>query len=181
MDNVERFVIFAKEYCKQSENTIRQMESDVFEKVGNGLSEGGLYSFLDYANRQKHLYGYDIPDTLDACLQEFRKQNPCSKEELQERSLAENAAEISAAMPENIRNTGIGHLGLSTRTFHCLLRGGCSTFGDVADMIGNRKLWKIKGLGEKSAEEVRAAFARTVPAMVGERKENHGKNKECVN
>ncbi len=56
-------------------------------------------------------------------------------------------------------NSPISEHKLSTRTFHCLKGNACEIMLDVAK-LGRRGLSRIRGLGQKSTEEVRKVFIR---------------------
>ena len=55
----------------------------------------------------------------------------------------------------------IAELELSVRSYNCLRRAGCSTIGDVIDLIGEDGdgLLKVRNLGRKSLEEVLAKLS----------------------
>lgn len=56
------------DYCESAHKTIEKMKNDAFEEVGRGMDEGGLWSFLPYAQKQEELLGYCLPSILDSVL-----------------------------------------------------------------------------------------------------------------
>ena len=53
----------------------------------------------------------------------------------------------------DIRDLSVSEIGLSTRVYNCLMRGGISTVGALVDTDADT-LWKIKHMGRQTMEEV---------------------------
>ena len=53
----------------------------------------------------------------------------------------------------DIRDLSVSEIGLSTRAYNCLMRGGISTVGALVDTDADT-LWKIKHMGRQTMEEV---------------------------
>ena len=56
------------DYCESARKTVEKMKNDAFAKIGHGMDEGGLLSFLAYAQKQEELLGYCLPSILDSVL-----------------------------------------------------------------------------------------------------------------
>ena len=67
------------------------------------------------------------------------------------------AEEPRKADPAGVRFMSIEELNLSVRSYNCMRRAGCCTVGDVLRLLENdgEGLMKIRGLGTRSAAEIR--------------------------
>lgn len=56
---------------------------------------------------------------------------------------------------QTIMEKPIEVLDLSVRSFNCLKRAGCDIIADVVDLNNSGKIYRVRNLGRKSAEEIR--------------------------
>lgn len=71
-------------------------------------------------------------------------------EEIEGKPVEEVQKEIS------IRDKSIKCMDLSVRSYNCLRRANCNTIGDVADIANTDNIYRIRNLGRRSVEEIRA-------------------------
>lgn len=76
--------------------------------------------------------------------------------ELVQRIESEEQKSIDEVIEEQtIMEKPIDVLDLSIRSFNCLKRSGCNIIADVVELNNSGKIYRVRNLGRKSAEEIR--------------------------
>ena len=120
------------EYCRESAKTNRELASKCIKSVGKGESDTSSIGGAAYFLEQARIFEYDVPTML-------------------------KALKVHEADP--IYDTPIDALGLSTRTYNCLKRGGIENLGDITNLY-LYELEKIRNIGKKSFDEILQTLKR---------------------
>lgn len=73
-------------------------------------------------------------------------------------------------------NMDLCEMDLSVRSYNCLRRNGCSTLGDVINVVESGNLLNVRNLGRRSAEEI----LKNIYSLTGQRYTETGQRKEDI-
>lgn len=135
-----------------SRERIRQIEAKALRKLRHP-SRIVLIRGVSYAELKKHWNEYyKLKDEYDQVLAAYQAVSGRPAEEV--------------AMETTCLQKTLEELDLSVRSYNCLRRAGKNTVGDISKMT-EVELSKVRNLGRKSAEEVKAKLAEYGLTLAG--------------
>lgn len=129
---------------------IRQLQNSSLRQLRN--PNVSKYFFVVPKAEYDTLY-----EKYNRLLEEYASIKQISESSLSEKLDTKSIKEIADAV--DLLQSPISELGLSNRSYNALKRSGKNTIKDVIDMTFG-DLYRIRNMGEKSAEEVKAAVER---------------------